>query len=220
MERALSHDLRSEPTRLERALEHLADVGAARTLHPSGTLMAHLRGTYETLARWGCPEYLCLAGLYHSVYGTEVFRTATMSPTERDRVRERIGARAERLVHLYSTIRRRTLYENLARGAPYTVVDRATGETLPLAGIQELVDLMTLDVANRVEQLPRTPMSLRRMEAARRLYEKAVPLLPGAAVEQLRRTHRPRALLVILADGLLRRTARLARRLRGTHHAR
>jgi len=219
MERALRHDAGSEPTRLERALEHLAQEGAAIMVHPSGTLMAHLRGTYETLSRWRCPEYLCLAGLYHSVYGTEVFRTATMSPSERDRVRERIGARAERLVHLYSTIRRRTLYENLARGAPYTVVDRATGETLPLGGIEELADLMTLDLANRVEQLPRTPMSLRRMESDRRLYEKAVPLLPRAAVEDLRRTYRPRTLVVILADGLLRRTVRLVRRLRGRRHA-
>jgi uncharacterized protein DUF6817 len=222
MERALTPDVGSEraaPTRVESALARLAEAGAATTVHPSGTLMAHLRGTYDCLARWGCPEHLCLAGLYHSVYGTEAFRTATIRSTERALVRARIGEGAERLVHLYATIVRRTLYENLSRGAPYTVVDRLTGEERPLDGAQELADLMTLDLANRIEQLPRTSMSLRRMEADRRIYERAVPLLPRAAIGALRRTYRPRSRVLIVADGIARRMARLIGRLRRHDHA-
>jgi hypothetical protein len=175
--------------------------------------MAHLRGTYDCLARWECPEYLCLAGLYHSVYGTEAFAVVTMSSADREQVRRRIGERAERLVHLYSVIARRSLYDNLARGAPYTVIDRTTREEIRLEHLQELADLMTLDVANRLEQLPRTSMSLRRMEADRKLYGTAAPLLPRAAVTELRRVYRPRSWPVILADGVLRRTSRLLRRL-------
>ncbi len=197
----------------ERALDRLAQLGAAGTWHPSGTLMAHLRGTYDCLARWGCPEYLCLAGLYHSVYGTEAFGAVTMSPEDREQVRARIGERAERLVHLYGLIVRRSLYDNLARGAPYTVIDRTTREEIRLDDLQELADLMTLDVANRLEQLPRTSMSLKRMEADRRLYGAAAPLLPRAAVAELRRAYRRRSGPVILADGVLRRTSRLLRRL-------
>src|SRR5689334_19138700 len=220
MEHALTSTIGTDSpasTRLERALEALAADGAADTAHPSGTLLAHLRGTAECLARWGCPEHLRLAGLYHSVYGTEAFRTTTIAPAERGRVRARIGARAERLVHLYSTIARRTLYENLGRGAPYTVVDRGTGEEIGLDGVEELADLMTLDVANRLEQLPRTSMSLRRMEHDRRIYERAIPLLPAAAVAELRRRYRRHGLLAVLADGLVRR---VARRLRPGRHAR
>jgi len=220
MERALTSPVAGESpasTRLERALDALAVAGAAGTAHPSGTLLAHLRGTAECLARWGAPEHLRLAGLYHSVYGTEAFRTTTIAPAERGRVRARIGARAERLVHLYSTIARRTLYENLGRGAPYTVVDRGTGEAIALEGVEELADLMTLDVANRLEQLPRTSMSLRRMEHDRRIYERAIPLLPTAAVAEVRRTYRRHGRFAVLADGLVRR---VARRLRPGHHAR
>jgi len=220
MEHALRSTVAEEPpasTRLERALDALAAVGAGDTAHPSGTLLAHLRGTAACLARWGCPEHLQLAGLYHSVYGTEAFRAATIAPAERGRVRARIGARAERLVHLYSTIARRTLYENLGRGAPYAVVDRGTSEAIALEGVEELADLMTLDVANRLEQLPRTSMSLRRMEHDRRIYERAIPLLPAAAVVEVRRTYRRHGLLAVVADGLFRRVARV---LRPGRHAR
>src|SRR5437868_6047067 len=145
MEQALTFPVGDESPaskRIERALDALATAGAGETAHPSGTLLAHLRGTADCLARWGCPEHLRLAGLYHSVYGTEAFRTMTIAPAERGRVRARIGTRAERLVHLYSTIARRTLYENLERGAPYAVVDRGTGEEIALDGVEELAELM------------------------------------------------------------------------------
>jgi len=105
------------------------------------------------------------------------------------------------------------------RGAPYTVSHRTTGAACGLDGVAELADLMTLDLANRLEQLPQAPMSLRRMEADRRLYERAVPLLPRAAVAALHRTYRPRPFVLVLVDGLFRRTSRLLRRLRARRHA-
>jgi len=199
----------------EGELAFLAAAGAAETAHPSGTLMAHLRGTRDLLARWGCASPLCAAGLYHSVYGTEAFRTATVAPDERERIREQIGAEAEHLVHLYGVIVRRSLYANLARQAPYHAVDRVTGERIAL-DVGELRDLVTLDLANRLEQLPRIDMSLWRIEADRRLYATAAHLLPAAAVADMQRIYPRRSPLVVVADGLFR----LARRLFGRGTAR
>ena len=125
-----------------------------------------------------------------------------------------IGERAERLAHLYGGIVRATLYENLFRdGGPYTVVERASGERISLDGRRELAELLTLDVANRLEQLPRTRMSLRRMEADRRLYEQARRFLPAGALVELRRVYRPRWAVLVFADGVVRGSRRAARRL-------
>jgi Domain of unknown function (DUF6817) len=197
---------------LERALGLLGAAGAATTAHPSGTLLAHLRGTHDCLVRWGCPPYLCAAGLYHSVYGTELFRTATVPLAERARVCERIGEHAEELVYLYGTMVRGSLYETVGRGMPHHVVDRTTGAEVALRNVQQLADLLTLDVANRLEQLPRSPMSLWRMELDRRRYGRAAPLLPAGAVEELRRVYRPRSWGAIVADGARRRWRRWAAR--------
>jgi hypothetical protein len=192
----------------------LIDAGAARTPHPSGTLLEHLCGTRDLLARWGCSESLCVAGLHHSVYGTGVFQTATLPLAERERVRAHIGAAAERLVYLYGVMVRPSLYENLRRGSPYHVIDRATSRALALGGVEELADLLTLDLANRLQQLPRVPRSLWRMERDRRVYECAVPFLPAAAVAELRRVYRRRPVVVVALDAMLRAARRVAGRSR------
>jgi uncharacterized protein DUF6817 len=193
---------------LDHAIGFLTEIGAATTAHPSGTLLAHLRGTHDCLVRWGCAPYLCAAGLYHSVYSTDAFRTTSVPLSDRARVRERIGSEAEALVHLYGTMVRRLLYDSLARGAPHRIVDRTTGADIPLRDVQQLADLMTLDVANRLEQLPRVPMSLWRMELDRRRYEQAAALLPRAALLDMRRVYRRRTWIAIGADGARRRLRR------------
>jgi hypothetical protein len=49
---------------------------------------------------------VCLAGLCHSVYGTNVYRRVLISPEDRISVRAAIGEEAEQLVYLFSTIDR------------------------------------------------------------------------------------------------------------------
>ena len=193
------------------AVAFLTAAGAADTPHPSGTLLAHLCGTRDLLRRWGCPEHLCAAGLYHSVYGTEAFRTTTVELAERARVRARIGAEAEDIVHLYCVIVRRTLFDNLGPNPPLRVVRRASETPIPIDA-RQLADLITLDLANRLEQLPRVPMSLWRMERDRRRYAKAAPLLPPAAVAEMRNVYRPRSVVVVAADAAYRLVRRFHRR--------
>jgi hypothetical protein len=170
---------------VERAMELLDAVGAVDVEHPSGTLAEHLRGTYDVLASWSCPEHVRLAGLYHSVYGTEFFRTETIALDARERVKEAIGDPAEQLAFLFCVMRRSSLYDNLDRGAPYSVEDREGGR-IALAGIEQFAELLALDVANRLEQLDRSPSSATQRARDRDIYERAVPLLPAPAVSALR----------------------------------
>jgi hypothetical protein len=186
----------------ERALELLNRFGAVDVEHPSGTLLEHLRGTYEQLERWGCSEDLCRAGLYHSVYGTEYFQKRTVPLEARDEVRSAIGDRAEEIAYLYCALSRQSLYRNLDVGAPYMVKAR-DGREMPIS-LAQLADLMTLDLANRLEQQPRTRWDVARIDRDRKIYERAVPLLPGVAVAEFREMFPRRSQAELLTSRLLR----------------
>ena len=72
---------------------HTEQVG-----HLDTNLFSHLYGTYLILRdRMMKPEYLCLAGLLHSVYETEYFKFKT--PYTREYVKTLIGDRAEHLIY-------------------------------------------------------------------------------------------------------------------------
>ena len=196
---------------LERAAALLDELGVEDVEHPSGTLLEHLQGTYDLLAGWGCAPHTCLAGLYHSIYGTELFETQTLGLDARDRVKAVAGERAETLAFLYCVIRRSSLYENLDRGGPYTVETR-DGTAIELDGVEQFADLVTLDFANRLEQLARSPMGSLELERSRRTYERAVPLLPQKAVAELRATFPRRSRGELLARRLARPVRHLLRR--------
>lgn len=196
----------------ERAMELLERFGAVSVEHSSGTLLEHLRGTYEQLDRWGCSKDLCRAGLYHSVYGTQHFRTRTVPLEARDEVRGAIGERAEEIAYLYCALSRRSLYRNLDVGAPYAVKALDGGE-IPLS-LAQLADLMTLDLANNLEQRPRATRDVARIERDRAIYERAVALLPRAAVAEFRDTFRRRSKAELFARKLLRVPGRALRSIR------
>ena len=112
----------------------------------------HLIGTHDLLDRWRNSAIVCLAGLFHSVYGTRTFPTAALSTESRDDVRSLIGEEAEALVFVFGmSDRRHLLLENHA--PPYCWVDHRTGEQ---AEIDEkfLNSLVEMEVANFIEQRP------------------------------------------------------------------
>jgi hypothetical protein len=78
-------------------------LGANDVRHSGRTLFDHLKGTYELLASWDAPEDVQLAGLFHSVYGTRVFKYQCLRPTNANRalIRNLIGERAERLAYIF-----------------------------------------------------------------------------------------------------------------------
>jgi hypothetical protein len=174
----------SEEHSIGSMLSFLRSAGAHNTEHSGKDLLKHLTNTYRILRRWSCPEYLCVAGLFHSIYGTEAFRHTTFALEQRKLIRDRIGPDAENAAYLYSITTRRSLYENLEREAPYSLRAFGDGTTMPISR-ERLADLMALDLANSLEQLSRTPTTPKMMETDRTIYEKAIPLLPSAAIVEM-----------------------------------
>jgi (p)ppGpp synthase/HD superfamily hydrolase len=82
---------------IREVIEFLLDNGAAENVHSGRDLIDHLLGTAELLTQWECDKDIVLAGLCHSVYGTDSYRTVTVDPSRRDEVRILIGERAEQL---------------------------------------------------------------------------------------------------------------------------
>lgn len=124
--------------------------------HAGRSLRQHLIGTARLLADWGEREVVCLAGLCHSVYGTEVFRARSIPLSDRTYVTNGIGAEAEHLSYLFCAMTRDSLRENLSRRVDYQIVDRIAGTRLPITE-QELRDLMAISLANMLDQRPYLP---------------------------------------------------------------
>lgn len=75
-----------------------------KTPHSRRTLYDHLVGTYNMLKEEGADQDLCLAGLFHSIYGTSIFKVETTN--ERTEVQKLIGQRAEHLAWLFCQLDR------------------------------------------------------------------------------------------------------------------
>lgn len=92
-----------------RVLAQLRAWGAEEIPHGESRLDHHLADTYAVLRGWGQPDEVCLAGLAHSVYSTEIFTAAILASDRRDKLRQLIGERAERLVYTFGASSRREL---------------------------------------------------------------------------------------------------------------
>ena len=82
-------------------VDFLVDLGTTGITH-SGTkgYLAHLVSVYHDLRRWQQPVYLCRAGMYHSIYGTQVFQGFKLGLDQRDELKELIGEEAEWIAFL------------------------------------------------------------------------------------------------------------------------
>ena len=140
----------------------LREAHADEIHHSDRALLDHLVATAGLLEHWGARAAVCDAGLYHSVYGTEFFRSATVDQARRTSVQQRIGAEAERLAWLFCAMQRDRFEREAAAGTPGALHFHAGGEpTAVTAG--EVADLANIVAANAVEQLPRLPRRARAM---------------------------------------------------------
>jgi Rps23 Pro-64 3,4-dihydroxylase Tpa1-like proline 4-hydroxylase len=93
-------------SKTENAIIHLSEL-SKQISHGHGAYLQHCLEVYNILTDKHCSEDVRLAGLYHSVYGTEFF-DAGVNIT-RETVRSVIGEYAEELVHSFCTIENRDL---------------------------------------------------------------------------------------------------------------
>lgn len=125
---------------------YLLAQGAGSIPHSGCTLWDHLAGVHRILVACNSPDHVSIAGLFHSVYGTNAFRTVTIARDRRQEVKLLIGTKAEKLVWLFGTLDRPRLFEEgLARGRNWS---KETACEDPL----DANDLLRLECANLLEQ--------------------------------------------------------------------
>jgi hypothetical protein len=139
-----------QPTdeKLESCRQYLLALGADKLLHSGRHFLAHLEGTYRLLRSWGLSEPVCHAGLFHSMYGTDGFKRNALTLDDRHEVRALIGEEAERLVYLFCSIRRISMFE---RGAPQSIRFREAARRTPISK-DDWVALLHIEYANTLDQ--------------------------------------------------------------------
>jgi hypothetical protein len=91
--------------------DFLVNLDANKTRHSGRTLFDHLKGVHDLLRDWDNEHHVCLAGLFHSIYGTSTFKHQSMS--DRGELIKLIGVPAELLVHHFATAKDRPLFESV-----------------------------------------------------------------------------------------------------------
>ena len=140
-------------------------LGAAAFPHVNGTLEAHLHGTERLLRQWGSREALCVAGLYHAVYGTDGIAGCLTGLDTREAVARVIGDEAEALVYLYGACDRERFHPRIGTPAQNTFVDRFEAREYTIDGAT-LCDFCEITVANELDLALGNPGFARRHAAA------------------------------------------------------
>jgi hypothetical protein len=160
-------------------LAWLEALGAGAHSHSGRTLLDHLRGTADLLSAWGNPAATCVAGLFHSIYGTRDYPFRMVELTQRGRVRAAIGEPAEAIVYLYCVTDRAELWRQIGQDRP-VVRDavRAAPVVVPPPTARALLEV---HVANYLEMLPRKSFAPDEVAAFRRDVDAARHLLSTGA---------------------------------------
>ena len=139
----------------QKHLDLLLELDTDKNPHSGGALLDHLRGTHDLLQTWGNDQAVCVGGLFHSIYGTQAYRTQSASLEDRQRIRAVIGERAERLAFLFCVSNRSEFFEAVGKDGA-TIWNRIHEEAAPVTR-DELRDLIEMELANYVEFMPRLP---------------------------------------------------------------
>jgi hypothetical protein len=159
--------------------DFLLELGTEQVRHTKKSYLAHVIGVYNYMKARGCNEELCRAGMFHSIYGTELFQRFSLPLERRPEVRALIGERAERLAYLNCVMDRATFDQALLnRAEPYRFRDRLSGAEVELSE-EDFTDLCKIHLYDWLEQVPRNQSWDYRREGYRRLATR----LGGIALE-------------------------------------
>jgi hypothetical protein len=140
--------------------------------------LAHLIGVHRDLESWGCERDVCRAGMFHSIYGTQLFQKFCLPLDRRAEVRQLIGERAERLAFVNCVMDRSSFDRLILSRGPYRITDRVSGAIIELDE-QDFHDLCVVHLCDWLEQVPRSQKWDYRRESYRNLAER----LDGIAKE-------------------------------------
>lgn len=160
--------------------DFLLQLGTDTVGHTEKSYLAHLIGVYRDMQAAGCTEDVCRAGMFHSIYGTELFQKFALPLERRGDVRRLIGEGAEKLAFVNCAMDRASLDRAVVQEAgPYRIVLRDTREAVDLAA-DELNDLCRVHLYDWLEQVPRSKRWDYRREAYRRMAQRLGPAAVSA----------------------------------------
>lgn len=136
--------------RSETLFAKLQAMGAGEFVHLNGSLASHLKGTESLLRFWGASEGVCLAGLYHAVYGTDAYNPSLVGLNARPQIAMLIGAEAEALAYLYGACDRAVFYPRIGGEAQFLFADRFQSCEYAILP-EQLKNLCELILANELE---------------------------------------------------------------------
>lgn len=149
--------------------DFLLAQGVEQIGHTGKSYLAHLIGVYKLMQTHGCTEETCQAGMFHSIYGTELFQGFKLPLERRAEIRSLIGERAERLAYLNCAMDRSSFDHAVKQtGNRYAFTDRLSGEQVSLTG-EDFDDLCRIHLYDWLEQVPRSQNWDYRREAYRNL---------------------------------------------------
>ncbi|MGW6978369.1 2OG-Fe(II) oxygenase [Streptomyces sp. NPDC054932] len=148
-------------------------------------LSDHLLGTHAILRSWGCDPDVCTAGLFHGVYGPLGLGTALLPLDSRAPLQEAIGPKAERLVHLYSVLDRRT--DRPASDGSFVAGVLGEPEAAALDG-STVAGVFLISWASLREQVPDVALSGAEVDEILGRLELFGALIPPAAAADLTST--------------------------------
>lgn len=168
-----------------RMMDFLVGLGTDSVPHSGEKgFLAHLIGVHRDLEGWGCDQDVCRAGLFHSIYGTQLFQKFCLALDRRDEVRQLIGDRAERLAFVNCVMDRTSFDELITTEGPYRIRDRLSGEIMELDE-HDFHDLCVVHLCDWLEQVARSQHWDYRQDAYRNLAER----LGGVAKESFDRVY-------------------------------
>jgi len=113
-------------------------------------------------------------GLYHSIYGTSVFKVASIDFENRNEVQLLIGKKAEQLAYIFCTFNRNAL--KTINGPPYKLSRHDDPNEITVVDVNTLKDLYAITIINELEQLP--------LERRHKLYHRAIYFLKQIIILQ------------------------------------
>ena len=137
-------------------VEFLTGLGTEKIGHSGDKkYLAHLLSVFNDVRNWGGSQYLARSGMFHSIYGTQLFQGFTISIERRKELIGLIGKDAEWIAFLNCFVHREPFDQAIIDGDDdYIVYNRETGEKYQLTK-QNWRDLIFLHLCDWLEQIER-----------------------------------------------------------------
>lgn len=118
--------------------------------HRNGSARDHLIRVHDFLAEWGNPQAVCLAGLFHNIYGTEMFKPQAAELSRRQEFAQLMGSEAEELAFLFCVSRRIGFFEEHHDPARPVLWDEVNKRKIVTTGAR-IDALIEIEIANGME---------------------------------------------------------------------